>query len=222
MPGLIAAGGSLDTDTLRRAYAHGVFPWFGPSDPILWWSPHPRMTLQVEAFQLHRSLRNTLRRFTTSAGHEIRMDHDVPAVLEACASRQRPGQQGTWIVPAMRQAYARWHQAGDVHSVETWVHGQRVGGLYLVNLGGYVFGESMFAVQKDASKIALAALVAFCREHHLTHIDCQQETAHLASLGARPIARDAFAHLLARHLDKPAPCWAFSPLYWKHLPGVMP
>lgn len=216
-PGLLAAGGSLDVATLRRAYVHGIFPWFSPGQPILWWSTDPRMVLKVDEFRLHRSLRKTLQKFLITPGCEIRFDSAFEDVIGACASSPRPGQDGTWIVPAMVQAYIALHRAGHAHSVETWVDGELVGGLYCVSLGRAVYGESMFARASDASKIALAALVAFCRAHEISLIDCQQNTPHLATLGAQEIPRVDFL----RHIDAarqlPSPRWQFQPLYWHQL-----
>ncbi|MFN4362340.1 MAG: leucyl/phenylalanyl-tRNA--protein transferase [Hylemonella sp.] len=216
-PGLLAAGGSLDVDTLRRAYAHGIFPWFSPGQPILWWSTDPRMVLKVDEFRLHRSLRKTLQKFLITPGCEIRFNSAFEEVISACAGSPRPGQDGTWIVPAMVQAYIALHHAGHAHSVETWVDGQLVGGLYCVSLGRAVYGESMFARASDASKIALAALVAFCRTHEISLIDCQQNTSHLATLGAHEIPRVDFL----RHIDAACrlapPRWQFEPLYWQQL-----
>lgn len=198
VPGLVAAGGSLTVERLEQAYHQGLFPWYGPNQPVLWWSPDPRMVLPVAEFRLSHSLKKTIRRFLRTPGCEIRFDHDLGAVIDACASTPRDGQDGTWIVPAMRQAYVAWGAQGRVHSVETWVDGRLVGGLYGVQIGRMAWGESMFAHATDASKIALAALVAFCRRHRIAWIDCQQNTRHLASLGAREVPRDAFlAHVQA-------------------------
>ncbi len=216
-PGLLAAGGRLDVDTLRSAYAQGIFPWFSEGQPILWWSPDPRMVLEVAQFRLHRSLRKTLQRFTVTPGCEVRIDTAFDTVITACAGSPREGQSGTWIVPEMVQAYRALHRAGFAHSVETWIDGELSGGLYCVALGRTVFGESMFTRRSDASKIALAGLVAFCRHHGITMIDCQQNTRHLASLGAHEIARADFL----RHVDQarrlPGPRWQFEPLYWCEL-----
>jgi leucyl/phenylalanyl-tRNA--protein transferase len=218
-PGLLAAGGVLDVATLVAAYSQGIFPWYSAGQPILWWSTHPRMVLQVAQFRLHRSLRKSIRTLLQAGRLEIRMDHDVTHVIQACAHARRDGQQGTWILPAMSQAYTRLASAGVVHSVETWIDGELAGGLYAVNLGRMVFGESMFSRQSDASKIALAALVAFCHAHNMAWIDCQQETSHLASLGAQAVARDAFCQHLRMALEQPAPQWKFDSLYWHHLLG---
>ena len=186
-PGLLAAGGSLNPQRLEAAYRRGIFPWYSPGQPVLWWAPDPRMVLQTAHFKLSRSLRKTVQRFADTPGCEIRVDHDRAAVLKACAGAPREGQSGTWIVPELQRAYLAWPA---MHSIETWIDGELVGGLYGVGIGRMFFGESMFAHRTDASKIALAALVAFCRAHGIPLIDCQQHTRHLASFGARTIPRD--------------------------------
>lgn len=216
-PGLVAAGGTLDVATLRAAYAATLFPWFSAQQPILWWSPDPRMVLQVAQFKLHRSLRRSLQRFVADPGCEIRIDHAFERVIQACAQIPRAGQRGTWIGADMRQAYLDLHHAGHAHSVETWVDGQLVAGLYGVCIGQAVFGESMFTTVSDGSKIALAALIAWCRQHQLPLIDCQQNTPHLASLGAAEVSRAWFAEQVQQLSQRPSPPWAFEPLYWNHL-----
>lgn len=217
-PGLLAAGGDLSPTRLVNAYARGIFPWYGEGQPLLWWTTDPRMVLPVAEFKLARSLRKTLQRFLRTPGCEIRFDADTPAVIAACAQSPRDGQDGTWIVPEMIAAYVDMAHRGIVHSVETWVDGQLVGGLYGVNLGRMFYGESMFARRTDASKLALAALVAFCRGHGIELIDCQQQTQHLASLGARPIPRQAFEAHLRHAVNEPGPPqWAYDPTCWKQL-----
>ena len=216
-PGLLAAGGALDAPTLCRAYARGIFPWFSKGQPILWWSPDPRMVLRVQDFRLHPSLKKTLRKFRKTSGCEIRVDSAFEQVIGACAALARAGQAGTWISPDMVAAYCAMHRAGFAHSVETWVDGRLVGALYCVALGQSVFGESMFSEASDASKIALAALVCFCRHHGIGQIDCQQNTRHLASLGAREMARDLFIEQVAAGLTRMAPNWHFETLYWDEL-----
>lgn len=216
-PGLLAAGETLDVATLTRAYAKGIFPWFSEGQPVLWWSPDPRMVLATRNFRLHRSLRKTLLHFIDQEACEIRFDSAFEHVIQACADKPRAGQSGTWIVDDVVQAYLGLHCAGHAHSVEVWVQGELVGGLYCVNLGQMVFGESMFAHQTDASKIALAALVAFCRAQGIRLIDCQQETRHLASLGAAPISRLEFAAHLAETVAGSAPVWRFDPLHWQQI-----
>lgn len=216
-PGLLAAGGVLNTETLLRAYSTGIFPWFSDGQPILWWSPDPRMVLNIAEFRLHSSFRKTLRQFVNSKNCEIRMDTCTFAVVTACAVSRRQGQSGTWIVNEMIDAYTAMHRDGLVHSVETWVNGQIVGGLYCVALGKFVFGESMFATTSNASKIALAALVAFCRHHSIKHVDCQQNTNHLASFGAKEIPRKQFIEYVENGIDQIAPVWKFDPSYWANL-----
>ena len=216
-PGLLAAGGALDVDSLHRAYSCGIFPWFSEGQPILWWSTDPRMVLFPAEFRLHRSLRKTLARLLAESRLEIRMDFAFHEVIRACAGSPRPGQSGTWIVPQMVHAYDAFHRAGYAHSVETWIDGQLAGGLYCVAIGSAVFGESMFTRVPDASKVALAALVAFCQEHGIPMIDCQQNTHHLASLGAREIPRSDFVAQVAQSVKKPAPAWRFESVYWQRL-----
>ncbi|MDP2164520.1 MAG: leucyl/phenylalanyl-tRNA--protein transferase [Hydrogenophaga sp.] len=216
-PGLLTAGGGLDADTLCRAYRKGIFPWFSEGQPILWWSPNPRMVLDVTEFRLHPSFKKTLQKFCKTAGCEIRIDSAFEQVIQACSTSPRAGQAGTWIVPDMIAAYGDLHRAGLAHSVETWVNGQLVGGLYCVALGKSVFGESMFSRTSDASKIALAALVCFCCHHAIRQIDCQQNTRHLTALGAREISRDLFVQQMAAGLIQAAPAWQFDPLYWQEL-----
>lgn len=222
-PGLLAAGAALDVPHLSAAYAQGTFPWYGPGQPILWWAPEPRMVLPVAEFRLHRSLRRTLQAFRSAPGAQIRIDHAFGEVIAACAGKERSGQAGTWIVPEMVEAYTRLHRAGLAHSVETWIDGELAGGLYCVALGRAVFGESMFAHATDASKIALAALVALCRHHGVELIDCQQNTRHLASLGAREIPRSVFLEHIGRARMQPGPAWTFDPVYWNALlPNKVP
>jgi leucyl/phenylalanyl-tRNA---protein transferase len=218
-PGLVAAGGSLTPARLEEAYRGGIFPWYSAGQPVLWWSPDPRMVLPVAEFRLSHSLRKTLRRFLRTPGCEIRFDHDLRRVIGECARTPRDGQDGTWIVPALLEAYCAWGAMGHVHSVETWVQGRLVGGLYLVQMGRMAWGESMFAHATDASKLALAALVAACRRRGIAWIDCQQNTRHLASLGAREVPRDAFlAHVQAATARASGaegpPAWTYDPADW--------
>jgi leucyl/phenylalanyl-tRNA--protein transferase len=215
VPGLVAAGGQLTPARLEEAYRQGLFPWFGPGQPVLWWSPDPRMVLPVAAFKLQRSLRKTLQQFLQAPGHAIRFDHDFRAVMTACAQTPRAGQDGTWIVPKVLEAYCEWHRQGRTHSVETWVDGQLVGGLYFVCIGRMVFGESMFSHRTDASKLALAALVAACRARGVAWIDCQQHTGHLASMGAHQVPRAAFEQHLSLALGAPEIAdWSYDAAHW--------
>ena len=215
LPGLVAAGGRLTTARLTEAYGLGLFPWFGPGQPVLWWSPDPRMVLPVAEFRLTRSLRKTLQRFLATPGCSIRFDSHFRGVMAACAATPRDGQDGTWIVPAVVDAYCDWHAQGATHSVETWVDGSLVGGLYFVNLGRMVYGESMFSHRTDASKLALAALVAACRARGVAWVDCQQHTGHLASLGAREMPRREFErHLSHARGGEPITDWSYDPAHW--------
>jgi len=217
-PGLLAAGGELTTQRLAEAYSKGVFPWYSEGQPVLWWSPDPRMVLLTDEFRLKRSLRKTIGKFIRTSGCEIRIDHDFRRVITACAQTPRDGQDGTWIVAEMVEAYVAWHRLGAVHSFETWVDGELAGGLYGVSLGRMFFGESMFSHRTDASKIALAALVCFCREHGVAMIDCQQRTGHLASLGGRELPRTEFERRLSLALGaEPIRDWTYDVSLWRHL-----
>ena len=214
-PGLVAAGGRVTVARLMEAYRNGIFPWYGPGQPVLWWSPDPRMVLATEALHLSHSLRKTLRRFRRDPHSELRFDTAFDAVMRACAQNPRPGQDGSWIGAQMLRAYAAWHRAGHVHSVETWIDGELVGGLYFVAIGRMCFGESMFAWRSDASKIALAGFVAACRARGVELIDCQQNTRHLASLGAREMRRSDFlAHLARAVAAPPLAAWTYDESAW--------
>jgi leucyl/phenylalanyl-tRNA--protein transferase len=204
--GLLAAGGDLSPGRLLAAYRRGIFPWFSAGDPILWWSPDPRMVLRPDELKISRSLRRTLRNGT----YRVRLDHDFAGVVHACAEAPRDGQRGTWITMEMQQAYLALHRLGHAHSVETWIDGQLAGGLYGVAIGRAFFGESMFSRVSDASKIALAHLCLHLKRLDFGIIDCQMETAHLASLGARPIPRRDFAAALETFAAANAPAgrWA--------------
>jgi leucyl/phenylalanyl-tRNA--protein transferase len=221
-PGLLAVGGRLTPQRLREAYGKGVFPWFSDGQPVLWWAPDPRMVLPVAEFRLSRSLKKTLRRFIADPRCAVRIDTAFDAVITACARVPRDGQDGTWIVPEMISAYTDWHAHGAVHSIECWADGELAGGLYGVCLGRMFFGESMFARRTDASKIALCALVAFCRAHGIDWIDCQQNTTHLASFGAREVPRAEFERHLALTLGAPpVEDWTYHALHWSQL-GLTP
>ncbi|MDR3056193.1 MAG: leucyl/phenylalanyl-tRNA--protein transferase [Zoogloeaceae bacterium] len=186
--GLLAAGNDLSLPRLLQAYRQGIFPWFSAGEPVLWWSPDPRMALFPAEFRLHRSLLKTLR----GGGYEVRLDTAFSQVINACAQTPRPGQDGTWITDDIAAAYRALHDAGWAHSVETWMDGELVGGLYGVAIGRMFYGESMFTRRRDASKIAFAHLARFLRAREFGLIDCQMNTAHLASLGAREISRAEF------------------------------
>jgi leucyl/phenylalanyl-tRNA---protein transferase len=192
--GLLAAGGDLSPQRVLAAYRRGIFPWYSAGEPILWWSPDPRMVLFPAEFRISRSLAKVLR----NQSYEVRLDTAFAAVITACADTPRDGQPGTWITPEMRAAYHRLYELGYAHSVEVSMAGQLVGGLYGMALGRAFYGESMFSLRRDASKIALAHLCEHLKRHEFGIIDCQMETSHLASLGARPIPRSDFVALLDR------------------------
>ena len=208
-PGLLAASADISAARLLAAYRNGIFPWYSAGQPVLWWSPDPRMVLVPASFKLSLSLKKTLKRVVREPRWEIRVDADFRAVMQACAHVPRQAQDGTWITPEVIAAYTALHRAGYAHSVETWCDGECVGGLYGVALGRMFFGESMFARTTDASKIALAALVAHLRGQGVEMIDCQQNTAHLASLGGREIARRAFLAHVRQAVAQPAIDWRF-------------
>ena len=196
--GLLCAGADLCPPRLLDAYSRGIFPWFSEGDPILWWSPHPRMVLFPEELKVSRSLRKAV----AKGLFETRYDTAFGEVMRECGA-PRDGQAGTWIVPEMVAAYTRLHELGFAHSVESWKDGRLAGGLYGILLGRAFFGESMFSRETDASKVALVKLVARVRSLGVRVIDCQQATRHRASLGAREIARREFAHLLAESIQYP-------------------
>lgn len=196
--GLLCAGADLSPRRLLEAYRRGIFPWFSEGEPILWWSPDPRMVLFPAELRISRSLRKVLDRGV----YETRVDTAFRDVIEACAA-PRDGRAGTWIVPEMIEAYTRLNELGFAHSVESWKDGTLAGGLYGVALGRVFFGESMFTRAPDASKVALVRLVERLRERGCRVIDCQQASAHLASLGAREIPRKAFAQLLEESIQYP-------------------
>lgn len=191
--GLLCAGADLTPSRLLDAYSQGIFPWFSEGEPILWWSPHPRMVLFPDELKVSRSLRRAVAR----GAFETRFDTAFREVIGECAA-PRNGQPGTWIVPAMVRAYTRLHELGHAHSVESWRDGELVGGLYGILLGGAFFGESMFSRERDASKIALATLVAGCEARGIGLIDCQLASPHLRSLGSRPLKRRDFTAWLER------------------------
>ena len=209
--GLLAAGGDLSVTRLLAAYRHGIFPWFNPDEPILWWSPDPRMVLFPAEFKRTRSLRKRL----AKPDYSVRVDTAFERVIRACAA-PREGAGGTWISEEMIAAYCALHQAGYAHSIETWMRNddftesseqpanseQLAGGLYGVAIGRVFYGESMFMRKTDASKIALSHLADWLQQHDFGVIDCQMNTPHLASLGAREIPRTQFAELLDQYADR--------------------
>ena len=197
--GLLAVGGDLSKERLLAAYSKGIFPWYEVGQPILWWSPDPRLVLTPETLKISRSLRKILRK----QQFEIRFDTAFEKVIKACADVRTEQGEGTWIIPEMQQAYTELHQDGFAHSVESWLDGELVGGLYGISLGQCFFGESMFSTRNDSSKVALVALVEFSREVGIRMIDCQMTTPHLLSLGASEIQRKKFLTNLKILLEQP-------------------
>ena len=208
-PGLVAAGLDLSPARLIEAYGQGMYPWYSDGQPVLWWSPDPRMVLFPDEFRISRSLKQRLRRVQQHGLWEFTVDQAFEAVMRACA-QPRPDQDGTWITEDILMAYVGLHRQGIAHSVEVWAPRPRtlIAGLYGVSMGRIFFGESMFTRATDASKAALAVLVHQLRAWEFALIDCQQQTAHLASMGARPIARDRFLHILAQASRLPEPDWS--------------
>lgn len=214
-PGLLAAGADLSPQRLLAAYERGIFPWFSEGQPILWWSTDPRMVLMTDNLRIRDSLRKTLRRVERSMQQhgrwEVRFDSAFDSVMRACACPRKDG-PGTWISDDIIDGYTGLHQMGYAHSSELWLDGELVGGAYGVCIGRMFYGESMFARVTDGSKIALAYLVDFLRSQGVHMIDCQQETAHLASLGASPISRAAFMqHVSGAIGEQPVIGWDAPP-----------
>ena len=197
--GLLAVGGDLSSERLLLAYPQGIFPWYEVGQPILWWCPNPRLVLFPEELKISRSLRKVLRK----QEFEIRFDSSFENVIKACADVRTEQGKGTWIIPEMQQAYTELHQEGYAHSVESWLNGELVGGLYGISLGQCFFGESMFSTVSDSSKAALVALAEFSKQVGIKIIDCQMTTQHLLSLGAREIDRQSFLRKLNQYLEKP-------------------
>ena len=205
--GLLAVGGDLSPERLLAAYRQGIFPWFSPGDPILWWSPDPRMVLYPNEFKVSRSLGKRVRN-----GHfEIRLDTSFAQVMDSCAA-PRDGQAGTWITPQMRGAYLELHRIGYAHSVETWLGNELAGGLYGVAIGDMFFGESMFTRVRDASKVAMAKIIPWFLAEGIRMIDCQFHTDHLESLGAHPIPRDDFLRQVRELVHNPRTIG-----HWNHI-----
>lgn len=203
--GLLAVGGDLGPQRLLDAYSLGIFPWFSNGEPVLWWSPDPRMVLYPAELRISRSLAKSLKSGKLKAGHyEVRFDTAFTDVMRACSAAARPGQDGTWISESMITSYTRLHQAGFAHSAETWIDGQLAGGLYGVAIGRMFYGESMFHHVTDASKVAFVRLVQELAAKGFGLIDCQMKTPHLASFGAREIPRKDFLQQLAKLVHYPS------------------
>ena len=198
--GLLAVGGDLSSERLLLAYRMGIFPWYAEGQPILWWSPDPRLILEPAEFHTSRSLRRTLKRRL----FQVTFDRAFADVIEACASTPREGQSGTWITPAMKTAYIRLHRLGFAHSIESWFEGELAGGVYGVSLGKCFFAESMFHRRTDASKVALAELVTHLKTWEFELIDSQMTTEHMIRLGAKEISRKTFLKRLQAALRHPS------------------
>jgi leucyl/phenylalanyl-tRNA---protein transferase len=199
--GVLAVGGDLTARRLVEAYRRGIFPWYSEGLPILWHAPNPRFVLEPAALHVPKSLQKTQRR----APYVLTLDTAFEGVIAGCAQTPRPGQRGTWITRDMNAAYSHLFSLGLAHSAEAWLDGQLVGGLYGVSIGQVFFGESMFSIADDASKLAFATLVEWLRGWGIALIDCQQETAHLARFGAQPWPRQRFAQALVSLTQ--APTW---------------
>lgn len=197
--GLVAVGGDLSDERLLEAYRVGIFPWYSVDQPILWWSPDPRFILELGEFNVSKSLRKTLKKNI----FQVTFDRAFEEVIHACATAQRAGQSGTWITPEMEEAYINLHGLGYAHSIESWFRAELVGGLYGVSLGKVFFGESMFHRKNDASKVALATLVAQLKSWDFHFIDAQMTTDHMLSLGAKEISRRIFLKRLRSALRHP-------------------
>lgn len=199
--GLLAVGGDLSAERLLLAYRSGIFPWYSEGQPILWWSPDPRLILIPGEMHVSKSLRKTVRKGVFT----VTMDKDFRGVIENCAEARGEGRDGTWITPEMAAAYCRLHELGHAHSVECWSAGRLAGGLYGIALGRCFFGESMFSLQPDASKVALLCLAEQLKRWDFSLIDCQQSTEHLLSLGAREVSRAAFLGMIEEGVQRAGP-----------------
>ncbi len=201
--GLLAAGADLQPETLLHAYARGIFPWYSPGEPVLWWSPDPRLVLRPSEVYISRRMRRTLRQPFT-----ITLDGCFTDVIDACAA-PRAGEtgdgSGTWITPEMRQAYITLHQLGHAHSLEVWREDRLVGGIYGIAIGGAFFGESMFMRARDCSKVALICLCQWLHHHGFALLDCQVESAHLLSMGASNVPRAGFCREVGELAKLPGP-----------------
>lgn len=204
--GLLAVGGSLAPRRLLNAYRNGIFPWYNEGEPILWWSPHPRLILLPDRLKVSKSLGKILRR----QEFQISFDRAFDAVIEGCAA-PRPSATGSWITQEMKSAYITMHQRGIAHSVESWYDNQLVGGLYGITIGQVFFGESMFSRRSNASKAAFAVLVDTLKAWNYALIDCQIHTRHLATFGAEEMPRSDFIRLLNRYCERPVAPHAWIP-----------
>ena len=206
--GLLAVGGDLSVPRLLLAYQHGIFPWYSPGEPILWWSPNPRLVLFPEEFHLAKRLARTIRQQI----FHVTFDTDFRRIIRACAETRRKEGEGTWLNEKMIEAYCKLHSLGYAHSVECWQEGELAGGLYGVSLGAVFFGESMFSLVPDSSKVALAGLVDRLKRWDFELIDCQVGTGHLQRLGAREISGEEFSHRLGQAVARPSRLGSWSNL----------
>ena len=210
--GLLAFGGDLNPNRILKAYRNGIFPWFNPEDPILWWSPNPRMLLYPKDFKTSKSFKRVLR----NKGFEVRFDTNFEAVITYCGDVPREGQDGTWLTKEMKEAYIELHDMGFAHSVETYYEGELVGGLYGIALGRGFFGESMFSLMPNASKVSIKALSSICAKKSYDFIDCQIETPHLIKWGAKLVERETFLDELEVTLEKSTDFGSWSSWTWQY------
>jgi len=213
--GLLAYGGDLSSSRLLTAYRNGIFPWYSPGDPILWWSPDPRLLLYPEKFYLRKSFRRVLR----SGKFRVTFDHAFPNVIRHCASVPREGQESTWIVEEIQKAFIRLHEEGFAHSVEVYYEDELVGGLYGIAMGKAFFGESMFSLRADASKVAFKALSDVLGLRGYDFVDCQMQTDHMIGLGAEVVPRDTFLDALKIALTKPSDLGSWQHFKWEYDDG---
>lgn len=210
--GLVAFGGDLNPYRILKAYQAGIFPWYNEDDPILWWSPNPRFILFPHEFKLNKSFKRVVR----NKGFEIHFDKNFEAVINYCANIRRGEQEGTWLTEKMKRAYLTLHDMGFAHSVETYYKGELVGGLYGLALGRGFFGESMFSLMSNASRVSLFALSSLCVEKSYDFIDCQVETPHLKNWGASLVERDVFLDLLEKTLEKETDFGSWRDWSWEY------
>ena len=210
--GLLAFGGDLNPNRILKAYRNGIFPWFNPEDPILWWSPNPRMVLLPQDFKSNKSFKRVLR----NKGFEVRFDTNFEAVITHCGNVPREGQEGTWLTKEMKEAYIEIHDMGFAHSIETYYEDELVGGLYGIAMGRGFFGESMFSLMPNASKVAIKALSSICEKKSYDFIDCQVETPHLINWGAKLVERDSFLNMLEETLTKTTDFGSWGDWSWEY------
>jgi len=201
--GLLAIGGDLTPEWLLNAYSKGIFPWFNPGEPVLWWTPNPRSVVLIDDLKFRRSLRKSIQKLINEERLKVTLDQNFLEVMQKCATIERNDQDGTWITDEMLSAYQDLHQKGHAHSVEVWIDNQLAGGLYGVALGKMFFGESMFSEVSDASKIALVAISMQLKAWGFKLLDTQVETPHLKSMGASMISRTVFEALLQQQIEQP-------------------